>query len=142
MTFYIRHKLDNQRDLACDAAMMPLAECPAEPAHPRRKKAFYLPIPGGFIGAFSSPAGPVLFVDGDQYAFTDPSWSVHVLAHGDARRAVFGGLRSGPLAIDYTAVKADPADAWADERSDDFYQWLESRRADPELIAMWTDRPA
>jgi hypothetical protein len=122
--------------------MSPLHEAPADPAHLRRKKAFYLPIPGGFIGAFSSAAGPVLFVNADQYAFTDTSWSVRVDMQGDARRAVFDGLLSGPLVVNYPAVKADPADAWADERLDDFYQWLATNRADPELIAMWTDRSA
>jgi len=142
MNIHVGHKLDRKRDLVCDAAMRPLHEAPADPAHPRRRKAFYVPFAGGFLGAFSSPGGPMLFVNGEQYAFRDPSWSVRVEIHGEARRAVFDGLRTGPLVVDYPAVRTDPADTWADERLDDFYQWLAAKRADQELIAMWTDRPA
>jgi hypothetical protein len=140
MNHHVGHKLDPQRDLVCDAAMTPLHEAPADPAHPRRRKAFYVPFAGGYIGAFSSPAGPMLFVNGERYAFTDPSWSIRVAMQGDTRRAVFDGLRSGPLTIDYAAFEPDPADTWADERLDDFYQWLAAKRDDRELIAMWTDR--
>jgi hypothetical protein len=49
-------------------------------------------------------------------------------------------LRSGPLVVDYPAFKADPADAFADERLDDFHLWLAGKRGDPELNVMWTDR--
>lgn len=142
MIIHVGHKLDRTRDLVCDATMRPLHEAPADPSHPRRRKAFYVPFAGGFIGAFSSPAGPMLFVNGEQYAFRDPSWSVRVEMKGDARRAVFDGLRTGPLSVDYAPVRSEPADTWADERLDDFYQWLVAKRADQELMAMWTDRTA
>jgi hypothetical protein len=142
MNFYVRNKLDKRLDLECDAAMHPLAEVPADPAHVRRRKAFYQAFAGGFIGAFASPAGPILFINADQYAFTDPSWSVRVEKRADVRRAVFDGLRTQPLVVDYTAFQADPADAWADDTLDDLYQWLVANRDSAELIAMWTERPA
>ena len=111
MTLHVGHKLDPKRDLVCDDAMRPLQEAPADPARPRRRKAFYVTFPGGYIGAFSSPAGPMLFVNGEQYAFRDPSWSVRVEMKGDARRAVFDGLRTSPLILSihvFTSTRGMP----------------------------------
>ena len=142
MNRYLGHRHDRGRELVCNAAMIPLAEARADSRHAQLPKATYVDFPGGFVGAFSSPAGPVLFVNGDQHRFTDPSWSVRVEKRGDVHRAIFTGLIGGPLVIDYRAWRADPADAWADETLDDFYQWLAAKRASASLIHLWTDRAA
>lgn len=143
MNIHVGHKLDRKRDLVCDAAMRPLHESPADPAHPRRRQAFYGPFGGSFIGAFSSPGGPMLFVNGEQHPFgirrrgRSASRSTATLTAPCSTACARGRWPSTTPPCGSTRPTAGP-----DERLDDFYPWLAAKRADQELVAMWTDRTA
>lgn len=136
---YIRHKNAGNRMLVCDGDYRPLTEVSGG-QHKPRNKAFYIKCSVGYIGVYSSPQGPVLFLNDQKFLFTDAAWTVSVQKNGATNRASFTGLGQAPLAFDYPATELDPSDPWSEEQFDDFFIWLETKRSDRELVAMWTDK--
>jgi hypothetical protein len=138
-TIFIRNKNDKNLLLACDEGCSPLSEGVAGMNKPRAK-AFYVKFPGGFAGVYSSPQGPVAFVNGEKRLFIDPAWSVWVQKVEGVNKVSLAGLSREPMTFEYPAVELDPLDPWSEEEFDDFFIWLMRKRSDQEFIQMWTDK--
>jgi hypothetical protein len=136
---YVRHKNVPGRVLVCDSDYRPLSEEISAQYKPRNK-AFYTACAAGFIGVYSSSRGPVLFINERKFLFADAAWSVSVQKGGATNRVTFTGLEQEPLTFDVPVTELDPLDPWSEEQFDDFFLWLETKRSDRELIAMWTDK--
>jgi hypothetical protein len=135
---YIRNKTDKNLVLLCDSEYTPISEETAE-HKPAQDKAFYVKFPGGFIGVYSSMNGPILFINGSKYPFTDPSWKVVVQKNARINEVRFTGPEQKNLTFAYPAVELDPMDPWSEESFDDFFIWLTTKRDDQEFIEMWTE---
>lgn len=122
----------------CDEHFVPLAEMPIGQVQPR-DKAFYVEIPHGYIGVFSSINGPVLFIDRDKYLFSDPSWRVSVRKGPENNEVWFSNLIGADLHFKYKKVELDVLDPWSEEQFDDFFIWVSLKRNDCEFIDMWRD---
>lgn len=138
-TIFIRNKNDKSLLLSCDEGYEPMSENVAGANKPRAK-AFYVKVPGGFAGVYSSSQGPVAFVNGEKRLFTDPAWSVSVQKMGVTNKVSLTGLSREPMTFEYPTVKLDPLDPWSEEEFDDFFIWLVRKRSDQEFIQMWTDK--
>ncbi|HEV7813496.1 MAG TPA: hypothetical protein VGP06_00165 [Janthinobacterium sp.] len=83
--------------------------------------------------------GPILFINGSKYPFTDPSWKVVVQKNARINEVRFTGPEQKNLTFAYPAVELDPMDPWSEESFDDFFIWLTTKRDDQEFIEMWTE---
>ncbi|WP_141676586.1 hypothetical protein [Pseudomonas bananamidigenes] len=137
-TILLRHKSDRRFLLLCDEKYNPISEERSGQGVPRNK-AFYVRFPGGFMGVYSSPEGPVFFVNDHKMLFSDPAWRVSVHKKMDVNEVFFAGLTKGDLAFEYSVVELDPLDPWSEEEFDDFYIWLTKKRNNREFIDIWTD---
>jgi hypothetical protein len=134
---YVKHEYDRSLVLKCDRHYIPIAE---EKLVGDRPNCFasYLGFPGGFLGTYPSPAGPIFFVNNQKYLFTDPSWHISVAKYGPENEVTFTGLIDGKLVFRYPAVELDPINPWSDEEHDDFFIWLMTHKDDPYTIRILT----
>lgn len=135
---YIMNKNDHEKILICDENINPISERVDKNIAPR-SKAFYVKFPGGYIGAYASMGGPMLFLNNEKYNFKDSSWGVSVRKGGKVNEACFYGFSQGDFSFEYPVVELDPLDPWSEEQFDDFYIWLAMKKNDPEFIDMWTE---
>jgi hypothetical protein len=134
---YIRHKNLKDRMLVCDTQYRLLHEVSSVP-HKLRDKAFYTHCSVGYVGVYSSPQGPILFINDRQFPFTDAAWNITVQRKKAVNQVTFTGINEGPLTFDHPLVEPDPLDPWSEVAFDDFFNWLATKRTDLELIGMWT----
>lgn len=135
---YFQHKNDRHRVLACDQDYCPISEEDIAQKE-LRNRALYVRFPQGFIGVYSSPAGPVLFVNNSKHVFSDWSWNVSVQKGDGFNTFSLIGLTADPLVFDYPEVELCPMDPWSEEVFDNFFLWLANKRHDREFMDMWTE---
>lgn len=136
---FLRNKNNKSVLLKCDDQFKPLVEMPIGQLRPR-DKAFYVGVPDGYIGVYSSKNGPVLFINNDQYLFVDPIWKVSVKEGLVNNEVWFSNLMAHDLHFEYKKVELDPLDPWSEKQFDDFFIWLSSKRDNREFIDMWTEK--
>lgn len=132
---YLRHRQRRDVVLACDAHYHPIAEHVAD-HQPVVPLAFYLHDPQGVVGVFASPQGPVLFINDQQWRWSD-SWSISITTHLDQHHVCL----STPTQKScwYSAITPiEVADPWSVAAVDDFWLWLVAKRHDAEFIQIWT----
>jgi hypothetical protein len=135
---YISHK--NRKDvvLKCDDNIVPLSEVESD-RHTPREKAFYVNVPNGYMGVYSSKDGPVLFLNNEKYRFSDKSWQVSVHEDVACNEVHFSNLSGKDISFKYEKVILDELDPWSQKEVDDFFIWLSLKRDRRGFIELWTD---